>query len=135
MDSMARIGLMHHKQGSEPKDLPTQAQIGVLFVLSHQGSQSIKDLSLRFGMTSSAATQLVDGLVKHGFLKRMEDRNDRRKMCVDLTSKGKKTLEKAKKQRIEKMAKMFEPLTDEELMQLQKIQSKIVEHWEHHARK
>ena len=130
MDAMARIGVMHHKHEHQPKDLPPHGQMGVLFVVSHQGPISIKDISQRFGMTSSAATQLVTSLVKAGLLARKEDDSDRRKVGIILTAQGKKILEKAKEHRMNKMSKMFATLSDTELEQLGKIQAKIVEHWE-----
>src|SRR4051812_8121358 len=120
MDSMARIGVMHQKDEHRPKNLPPHAQMGLLFMISHQGPQSIKELSQRFGMTSSAATQLVNSLVKSGLLERKEDGADRRKIAVALTSNGKKKLEEAKAYRMKKISRMFESLTDSELEQLQK---------------
>jgi DNA-binding MarR family transcriptional regulator len=130
MDAMARINMMQGKGISKPKHLPPHGQMGILFVVAHAGPQSIKDLSTRFSMTSSAATQLVNNLVKDGLLARTEDPADRRKSCVELTAKGKKIITEAKEHRLKKMMTLFEPLTDEELSQLLKIQNKIVEHWE-----
>jgi DNA-binding MarR family transcriptional regulator len=63
-----------------------------MFMLVHVGPQSIKDMAVRFSMTPSAATQLVNGLVKDGYLVRTENIWDRRKVGVDLTVKGKKHL-------------------------------------------
>ncbi len=130
MDSMARIGIQQGKAHERPKNLPPQAQMGALFMVSHRGPLTIKDLSQAFGMTSSAATQLVNGLVKGGYLGRKEDTVDRRKISLILTAKGKKAISIAKEHRMKKMIQMLEPLTDTELAQLLKIQSKIVEHWE-----
>lgn len=130
MDSMARISAINHKHEPVPKDMPPHAQMGVLFIVAHRGPQTIKELSQRFSMTSSAATQLVNGLVKSTLLARTEDREDRRKVVVELTAKGKSIIERAKTYRMEKMVKLFEPLSDAELKQLMKIQAKIVEHFE-----
>jgi DNA-binding MarR family transcriptional regulator len=130
MDSMARIGTMHRKHDHRPKHMPPHAQVGVLFVVSHRGPLSIKEISDIFGMTSSAATQLVNSLVKNKFLARAEDKVDRRKMLVTLTAQGKKIIASAKEYRLKKMTNMFESLTDTELSQLVRIQAKIVDHWE-----
>ena len=130
MDSMARMGVMGNKHTQSHKDMPPHAQMGVLFMVAINGPMSIKEISKRFGMTSSAATQLVNGLVKGGLLTREEDKDDRRKICVILTAKGKKIIEKAKEYRMKRMIEMFEPLSDTELGQLQKILTKIIEHWQ-----
>jgi DNA-binding MarR family transcriptional regulator len=129
IDAMARIGGAK-KHAAHPKHFPPYSQMGVLFVVSHGTSVTIKDVSQRFAMTSSAATQMVNALVKNGFLARKEDTHDRRKICLLLTAKGKKVIEQAKKYRMKKMTEMFEPLTDSELNHLLHIQEKIVAHWE-----
>ncbi len=130
INSMARIGIMQHKHDYQSKNLPSHSQMGVLFVVSHHGPITIKELSQFFGMTSSAATQLVNELVRNNYLARKEDSIDRRKIKLILTAKAKKSMADIKKYRIKKIIKMFEPLTDKELSQLLKIQEKIVEHWE-----
>lgn len=129
MDSMTRIGAMSPRSGSLPKNMPSHAQLGVLFVIAHRGTQTTKELAQHFGMTSSAATQLVNGLVKSRILERKEDAKDRRKMHIALTKKGEGVLEQARAHRMQKMKESFTPLSDEEIAQLLKIQIKIVEHW------
>jgi DNA-binding MarR family transcriptional regulator len=126
MDALGRAAMGRHAEHAP--NTPTHAQIGVMFIISYQGPQSIKQLAARFGMTSSAATQLVNGLVKEGFCTRQEDSNDRRRICVTLTQKGKRTIEQAKKKRLEMIESFLQPLNDSELLQLQKIHQKIVEH-------
>jgi DNA-binding MarR family transcriptional regulator len=135
MGAMARIGAMHHKPDELPKGMPPHGQLGLLFMVSHKGAQTIKELSGCFGMTSSAATQLVNGLVTSGLLTRQEDKSDRRVSRVVLTAKGNKVLAQAKQYRMKKMTEMFAPLNEKELAQLLKLQTKIVEHWESIAKK
>lgn len=129
MDSMTRIGAMSPRGGPMPKNMPSHAQLSVLFVVAHRGTQTTKDLAQHFGMTSSAVTQLVNGLVKDKLLERKEDKNDRRKMHIALTKKGNGVLERARAYRMQKMKESFTPLSDKEIEQLLKIQIKIVEHW------
>lgn len=130
LQNMEAIGKAMLSQKAEKPlgNMPTHAQIGILLVVLYEGPQSIKNLATKFRMTSSAATQLVTGLVKDKLLTRVEDKNDRRKICVQMTPKGKQVLAIAKKQREKNMLKVFEPLTDSELVQLEKIQRKIIEH-------
>src|SRR4051812_24348826 len=95
MDSMVRIGAMP-RHGPGPKHMPPHAQLGVLFVIAHRGTQTVKELAQQFGMTSSAATQLANGLVKGKLLARAIDTKDRRKSHLTLTAKGKKVLAEAR---------------------------------------
>lgn len=129
LQNMEAIGkaMMSRKVETLQADMPTHAQLGVLLMVNYQGPHSIKSLAEKFRMTSSAATQLVNGLVKNGLLSRVEDEQDRRKIAVGMTQKGKRLLEATKKQREKNMLKIFEPLSDVELVQLEKIQRKITE--------
>ncbi len=108
------------------KGAPTHAQVGVLFVVYHHGPQSIKELAAKFGMTPSAATQLVNGLVKEGLLKRTDDVEDRRKTRVELTEKGKDRMVSIKKKRYEVLEQIFQPFSNQELVQLDSLLEKIV---------
>ena len=110
-----------------PKGMPTHSQMGILFVLNKE-AQSIKELAGRFHTSSSAVTQLVNDLVGQGLLVRHEDKFDRRKISVGITEKGRKKMLQAKKMHMKFMEKMFEPLSDAELLQLQRMQQKMVDH-------
>ena len=127
MGVMGRAMAMKHHQPFS-KGMPTHAQIGVLFALMHGGPQTVKELAAHFGMTSSAATQLVNGLEEEGFLSRTEDQKDRRKTRLELTAKGKKHMADLKEKRYEMMREILETLSNEELLQLKQIQEKINEH-------
>lgn len=111
-----------------PGDMPTHAQLGLLFMVLHHGPQSVKDLSVRFHMTSSAVTQLVNGLVEEGLLLRREDVRDRRKTSLDLTLKGRKKVLIASTQKLKMIAEALKPLNDSELSQMHQIISKITSH-------
>ena len=127
-ESVACIGrqITPYSTSKTTKKLPTRAQICILFSLLYGGPQSVKELAHRLGMTPSAITQMVDGLVEQGLLIRKEDTKDRRKTCVILTKKGQKKLEGIRKDRMESFTKLFETLSDSDLLQLKNIYSKII---------
>ncbi|MFZ2804179.1 MAG: MarR family transcriptional regulator [Patescibacteria group bacterium] len=119
--------LLGPPQGHAPqKHLPTRAQIGILAILSYEGPQNLKDLAKRLCMSSSAATQLVNGLVKEKTLTRTEDTHDRRKIRLALTPVGKRKFAQAKKAHLESLSTLLTPLTDNELLQWKKLQDKIL---------
>ena len=126
MEVMGKAMFSHKAEPQQP-GMPTRAQIKILLTVMYHGSQSIKSLSDTFYMTPSAATQLVNGLVREGHLKRIEDKTDKRKFQLELTAKGKDLIAVAKKHRAKKMTEILEPLTDTELKQLEIIQKKITE--------
>jgi DNA-binding MarR family transcriptional regulator len=126
MACMRRSAMSQPAASAGDKNCPTRAQVGVLFMLAHDGPQTTKDLAARLAMTSSAVTQLVDGLVRDKSIARKEDKDDRRRIQLSLTDNGKKRLAEAKKQHVTVFTRLFNGLSDEELVQLHKIQQKII---------
>lgn len=120
-----RHAFMPPKSIGTGPNAPTRAQLGILFTVAQCKSVSIKDLAEQFGMTSSAATQLVDSLEEHKLIVREEDKDDRRRIRLALTAKAKKLLQATRRQRMKSLTKVLEPLTDAELKQLASLQQKL----------
>jgi DNA-binding MarR family transcriptional regulator len=127
MDAMKKLMLREYHAGNTHRDLPTRASMGVLMVVDNFGQRSVKELASLFGVTPSAATQLVDGLVRDNLIQRRQDPDDRRKVALSLTAKGKQVLEKTKQTHLKSFVRMLSPLTDQELNQFKVLQSKIIE--------
>lgn len=115
-----------HLQKPHAANMPTRAQMGILFFLSHAENKGVKYIGKCMGMSTSAATQLVNGLVKQGFISRKPDLKDRRKIDLVLTAKAKKMVQKMNVARTKVLGKMFEVLNTSELENLEKILQKIV---------
>jgi DNA-binding MarR family transcriptional regulator len=127
MDSMKKLMFRNYQAEHAGKHLPTRASMGVLMVVDNHGHQGVKQLAELFSITPSAATQLVDGLVREGLIKRDQDPKDRRKVDLSLTAKGKQVLEKTKQAHLKSFLRILSPLTDQELNQFKVLQSKIIE--------
>lgn len=69
----------------------SMSQIGALFRLSHGGG-GVSDLGEDLGITSAAASQMLERLVQQKFILRTEDLHDRRFKQIALTEKGRQTL-------------------------------------------
>jgi len=67
----------------------TMPQYTLLNILAG-GAVPMKDLSARLHITKPTITNLVDRLEKHGFLKRVADRRDRRVSLIKIRPKGTK---------------------------------------------
>jgi DNA-binding MarR family transcriptional regulator len=66
---------------------------GVMWQLRERAMRS-GDLAQRCAMTAPALTELVDSLSRDGFVRRLEDSNDRRVVLVELTAQGRRELDK-----------------------------------------
>jgi len=64
------------------------AQYGVLMRLYHHGDCAISDLGKQFGVSTPAASQLVERMVEEGLVERTESEHDRRVKTLALTSAG-----------------------------------------------
>jgi DNA-binding MarR family transcriptional regulator len=71
----------------------SMSQFAVLFHLSRRRSCGVTDLGDHLGVTSAAASQLLERLVQQGFILRSEDPHDRRAKQIVLTEKGSQILE------------------------------------------
>jgi DNA-binding MarR family transcriptional regulator len=105
----------------------TPSQWGVLMLIEQQKESTVKDVAKSLAITSSAATQLVDGLVKSGYLVRETHPEDRRTVTLTLSKKSRNQVEKMKKQALEKFLKIFQVLSDKEFDQYFALNKKIVE--------
>jgi DNA-binding MarR family transcriptional regulator len=109
-----------------PQNQITHSQWFVLTVIGHIQKTSVKELSEILGMSSSAVTQFVNGLVQSGYVMRHQDPKDRRSAELKLSPKGKKYIAATKEKRIVEMAGIFDALTDRELEQYARLQKKII---------
>lgn len=69
-------------------------QLGALFHISRKGS-SVTGLGEHLGVTSAAASQMLEHLVQQGLISRAEDPSDRRVKQLSLTEKGQKILQES----------------------------------------
>jgi DNA-binding MarR family transcriptional regulator len=107
------------------RDQIPYSQWMVLHIIYHDEGIGIKELSHMLGISSSAATQLVNNLVKKGTLVCEKNLEDRRALKIRLAKNTKQLIEAARTQAFEKIYLFFDSLTDEELEQLSKLSKKV----------
>jgi DNA-binding MarR family transcriptional regulator len=61
-----------------------------LRILSEHDGLNQRELSQKVGVHPNTAVPALDNMEKHGLVKRTRDANDRRRMCVHLTPKGRR---------------------------------------------
>lgn len=103
----------------------TPSQWAVIRIVHHQKQTTVKEIAKELCISSSATTQLIDGLVEEGYIKRKEGKADRRLTHLSLSAKAKERLNKIKKEILARLLKMFKPLSDKELRYYLNLQQKI----------
>jgi len=70
----------------------SMSQIGALFHIHRHGSTAVSDLGEHLGVTSGAASQMLERMVQQDLIQRTEDPHDRRAKKIVLTDQGRQTL-------------------------------------------
>jgi len=94
--------------------LSTQQFRAMMMIRHHEGF-SLSDLSRRTGSTLSAASKLIDGLVARGFVSRESAADDRRRVALSLTARGKDVVESARLDVVEALAERLAALSPNEI--------------------
>lgn len=105
----------------------SMSQFGVLFHLSRKHSSGVTDLGEHLGVTSAAASQLLERLVQQGLILRTEDPHDRRVKQIVLTDKGCQILEEGVRARQDWLTDLAVILSDEEKAQLTEAFNLLIE--------
>lgn len=105
----------------------TPSQWGVLMLVGESGECTIKDVANALHVSSSAATQLVNPLVKSGHLVRRELASDRRAVALSLSKQTKAKMNQMRDAALQKALSLFESLSDRELEQYIALNRKIAQ--------
>lgn len=66
----------------------SMSMLGTLFHLNRWGEAGVSDLGQHLGVSSAAASQMLDRLAAEGLIERSEDPEDRRMKRITLTETG-----------------------------------------------
>lgn len=105
----------------------TPSQWFVLLMVERNKNIGVKEIAGLTGITSSAATQLINELVKKGYLVRKGKLEDRRALNIMLSGKSKKQIHFMKKQGLKKLIALFDILSDNELATYCELNKKIAD--------
>lgn len=124
MNDVQRIDLLFHSvlarfftiPARQPATGPvTFAQMRVLWIVDFKGSTDLGGLARGLGVSDSTATELVDRLVAGGFVRRVQDSEDRRRIILTLRPKGRRLLTELARQRQERFQKLSETVGKSEI--------------------
>ncbi|MEJ2012504.1 MAG: MarR family transcriptional regulator [Anaerolineales bacterium] len=71
----------------------SMSHLGAIFHIHRAGSCGVTEIGDYLGVTSAAASQMLDRLVEQGLVARTEDPEDRRVKRIELTAEGERALE------------------------------------------
>lgn len=117
---------MSSRRDLDDKMSITPSQMALIFMVNYHEKITLSDIAKNLNISKSAVTQLVDGLVRLDLLKKINDENDRRINYLSLTEKSKIRLDKMHDCFIEKISKIFDVLSDNDLLELNRITSKLL---------
>jgi DNA-binding MarR family transcriptional regulator len=89
-----------------------------LGILHARGPIRAGEVALLCGTTPSALSEVVEGLVADGFVRRVDDPTDRRAVMVALTESGEVELQRVGDLMTAALARVFERLTSEQKTRL-----------------
>jgi DNA-binding MarR family transcriptional regulator len=104
----------------------SMSMMGAMFHIRH-GSSGVSDIGDDLGVTSAAASQMLERLVQQGLIVRSEDPNDRRSKHLVLTDKGQEILHEGILARQKWIEELAELLTDDEKEQALGVLQILVE--------
>jgi len=97
----------------------SMSQIGALFHIHREGSGGVTDLGDSLGVTSAAASQMLERLVQQDLILRSEDQLDRRVKQLALTEKGIQIIQEsiyARQGWLEDLARTLSPSEKEQVV-------------------
>ena len=95
-----------------------QSQVKAIYAFRDQDSFSMKELADNVGVKLPNMTMMIDEMEQAGMAKRMRDTDDRRKVMVVLTSKGRKIRDRFLDMRQSFAKEMFTKLQKEDKEEL-----------------
>lgn len=123
---IARAMSVRHAVSSKTVDAYTPSQWCLIGFLYETPDATVKDVAQHLRCSSSAATQIVDGLVEKRCVMRKPHSTDKRSTCVSLVPRMRKNIEKLHAQKITFLKDIFTPLSDKEIEQFAHSIQKIV---------
>jgi DNA-binding MarR family transcriptional regulator len=76
------------------------------------------EIAQRCGLTPASVSELVDSLERDGYVRRSEDRNDRRVVVVEITARGRREIERVGELMTAPVAKIIASLSPEKRARL-----------------
>jgi DNA-binding MarR family transcriptional regulator len=130
----AIIEAMNSLWGGDPHDVPewvaqelTFSQMRLLFLLSKKGPAPMSRIAEWLGVGLPTASGTVERLERHGLAARQHRLDDRRVVECTLTDAGRRLIDEISGTRLEMMRHVLDVLDPDELAQMARLVTQIVE--------
>lgn len=115
---------LYHRRGGK------RGQIKTLRLIAERGEITQKELLEILILKSGSVSEIVKKLENQGFITKKKDNNDKRKIKISITDKGRYFLDTQLAINVEQEKVLFTSLSDEEQKELIKLLSKLFKDWE-----
>ncbi|MGL4798760.1 MAG: MarR family winged helix-turn-helix transcriptional regulator [Cellulosilyticaceae bacterium] len=95
------------------------SHVKVIFYLMHHKASTMSDIAEKLCISRPNMTPIIDKLIHEGLVVRLENPSDRRMILIDTTDKAHSLFEEHKRLIKERLVSRIEPLTSEDLNQLE----------------
>ncbi len=92
----------------------SKTQHKTLMLLYFKGRQHMSCLAEYLNLERGSFTPVVDGLIGHGLVRKVRDRNDRRRYILEHTQKGQRLVEEAIHRLKNRLSKRLEILSNDD---------------------
>lgn len=92
----------------------SMSHLGAIFHINRVGNCGVTEIGDHLGVTSAAASQMLDRLVQQGLIVRLEDPEDRRAKLIELTPEGQRILDEGIRARQIWLEQLAETLSESE---------------------
>ena len=99
----------------------------LLYINNRENTVLPRDISEEMNISTARVATILNSLENKGFVERQIDREDRRRILVTLTQKGKVEAKEHKEEVINQIAKMLELLGEEDAKDFIRITGRIVD--------
>jgi MarR family 2-MHQ and catechol resistance regulon transcriptional repressor len=128
---------MHHLLLYSKDSGLSMSQIGALQLIHHRGVSGVSGMGSNLGITSAAASQMLERLVHQGLVARSEDPHDRRVKQIALTEKGHQVLQESAQAHLgwlDALASLLTPQEQNQVMMALTILIERANQFEHERR-
>lgn len=96
--------------------------------IAFEGLSSQAALAVRVGMDPAGTSRALDELERLDLVRRVRDEEDRRRVSLQLTARGRRWYEATRVEVFSSLSPLFEPLTPAEAAQLEALLSRLAAH-------
>lgn len=114
----AAIHLLRRVRGEDRESGVGPAQLSALSVLVFGGGMSLGDLAAAEQVKPPTMVRIVQALTQEGLATAKADRQDRRRLVISATARGRELMMRARKRRVEALAELISAIGRKEQEQL-----------------